>query len=153
MISLKNTEQASAVYALIFAALFAFLSFYGTDAETYLFPRIIAITLAIFSVILLVANTGSKDPATDSVTAAINFSDIWPGLLIGLVFFLMLETVGFYTSSFLAFLSILLVYGKRRASNPRALIFKITISLAFMIILYLLFWKGLHVRTPTGWLF
>ena len=61
MISLKNTEQASAVYALIFAALFAFLSFYGTDAETYLFPRIIAIILAIFSsTFLLVSGSTSR---------------------------------------------------------------------------------------------
>jgi hypothetical protein len=56
-------------------------------------------------------------------------------------------------SSFLAFLSILLLYGKRKAMDIEAMTLKIVVSLAFLIILFLLFWSGLNVRTPTGWFF
>lgn len=153
MINFKNTEQASAVFTLIISALFAFLAFYNTDADTYLFPRIIAVALALLSAILLISNLGTGKQTVVENSAAINFRDIWPGLLIGLVFFLLLETLGFYMSSFLAFLSILLLYGKRKAMDIEAMTLKIIVSLAFMIILFLLFWSGLHVRTPTGWFF
>lgn len=153
MINFKNTEQASAVYALIVSALFTFLAFYSTDAETYLFPRIIAVALALLSIILLISSLGTGKQNVEENSQAINFRDIWPGLLIGLLFLLLLETLGFYMSSFLAFLSILLLYGKRKAMDIEAMTFKIIVSLAFMIILFLLFWSGLHVRTPTGWFF
>ena len=153
MINFKNTEQASAVYALIVSSLFSFLAFYNTDAETYLFPRIIAVALALLSIILLISNLGTGKQNVEENSQAINFRDIWPGLLIGLLFLLLLETLGFYMSSFLAFLSILLLYGKRKAMDIGAMTFKIVVSLAFMIILFLLFWSGLHVRTPTGWFF
>jgi hypothetical protein len=153
MINFKNTEQASAVYALIVSALFTFLAFYNTDAETYLFPRIIAIALAILSLILLISNSGIGAKKTEESTEGVNLRDIWPGLLVGLLFLLLLETLGFYMSSFLAFLSILLLYGKRKALDVEAFTIKVVVSSGFMIILFLLFWNGLHVRTPTGWFF
>lgn len=153
MINMKNTEQASAIYALLVSALFAFLSFYGTDAETYLFPRIIAVVLAILSVVLFISNSASSDNTDEGGTEPSYFSAIWPGLLVGLVFMLIMEDLGFYTSSFLAFMSILVLYDSQPIANIKTLATKAIISLAFMFVLYLLFWNGLHVRTPTGILF
>ncbi len=151
MINMKNTEQASAVYALTVSAVFAFLSFYNTDAETYLFPRIIAVVLAILSVILFISNSASGDNTGHGESRY--FSDIWPGLIIGFIFLLVMEDLGFYISSFLAFLAVLIVYGKRGISDLKALVTKVGVSVAFLFILYLLFWNGLHVRTPTGLIF
>ena len=136
MINFKNTEQASAIYALIISALFTFLAFYNTDADIYLFPRIIAVALALLSIILLISNLGTDKKNIEENSEAINFKDIWPGLLTGLLFFLLLETLGFYMISFLAFLSILLLYGRRQAMDIGAMTFKIVVSLAFMIILF-----------------
>ena len=150
MINLKNTEHASAVSALIVAGIFAFLSYYGTDAETYLFPRIIAVVLALLAVALFITNSTSRD---DNRGASGYFADVWPGLAVGLVFLLVMENLGFYVSSFIAFLAILLVYGERPLRDVRALITKSAVALGFMVILYLLFWIGLKVRTPTGILF
>jgi len=150
MFNMKNTEQASAVYALLVASLFAFLSFYGTDAETYLFPRIIAVVLAILAIALFIKNSTSVESNRKSNGY---FADIWPGLLVGFIFLLVMENLGFYVSSFAAFLAILLLYGKRDSRNVKALLKKSSISLVFMMILYFLFWQGLHVRTPTGLIF
>lgn len=150
MINLKNIEQAAAVYALIAASVFAFLSFYGTDGETYLFPRIIAVVLALMSVSLLIANWSSK---SDNRSDSGYFAEIWPGMVVGLVFLLVMEDLGFYVSSFFAFLAILLLYGVRPITDIKALIMKSSAALAFMAILYFLFWNGLNVRTPTGILF
>lgn len=150
MINLKNNEQASALYALIVAAGFAFLSFYDTDAETYLFPRIIAVVLAILAVALFIANSASRE---DNRGRGGYFADVWPGLAIGLVFLLVMEDLGFYVSSYFAFLAIVLIYGGKAITDVKALIIKAAVSLGFMSILYLLFWYGLNVRTPTGILF
>tara|TARA_R110002074_G_scaffold346316_1_gene516716 strand:- start:31 stop:483 length:453 start_codon:yes stop_codon:yes gene_type:complete len=150
MINLKNSEQMSSLYALLAAALFAFLSFYGTDADTYLFPRIIAIVLTLLALVLFIGNSAKGGDNRDS---GIHFKAIWPGLVIGLIFALVMEDLGFYASSFLAFLAILMFYGKRSPWNASALVKKTLVSLAFMVILYLLFWIGLNVRTPTGLLF
>lgn len=150
MINLKNTEHASALYALIAASVFAFLSFYDTDAETYLFPRIIAVVLAILAVALFVANSTSKE---DNRESSGYFAEVWPGLAIGLVFLLVMEDLGFYVSSFFAFLAIVLLYGGRAIADVKALAIKTAVALGFMTILYLLFWYGLNVRTPTGILF
>ena len=153
MINLKNSEQSSAVYALIVSAVFTFLSFYDTDTETYLFPRIIAVVLAILSVVLFITNSASSSNTHESAGGGGYFSDIWPGLVVGLIFLLVMEDLGFYVSSFLAFLAILILYGNRPLTDIKALATKSAVSLAFMFILYLLFWNGLHVRTPTGLIF
>lgn len=150
MINLKNTEQASAVYALIVAGVFAFLSFFGTDAETYLFPRIIAVVLALLAITLFIADWSSTEDNRESTGY---FAEVWPGLAVGLVFLLVMEDLGFYVSSFIAFLAILLLYGVRPITDIKALITKSSVALAFMVILYFLFWIGLNVRTPTGILF
>jgi len=154
MINLKNNEQASALYALIVSAVFTFLSFYNTDAENYLFPRIIAITLACLSVALFISNSATARHDTSTpLNRSGYFADVWPGLVIGLIYLMVMEDLGFYISSFLAFLAILLFYGNRPIADIRALVTKSAISAAFMFILYLLFWNGLHVRTPTGLIF
>ena len=153
MINLKNSEQVSALYALVVSAVFTFLSFYNTDAENYLFPRIIAIALAILAVALFISNSASGSDTAQRSTGGGRFNDVWPGLLIGLIFLLVMEDLGFYTSSFFAFLAILVAYGNRPVIDLKALMTKSAISAAFMFILYLLFWNGLHVRTPTGLIF
>ncbi|MCP4765435.1 MAG: tripartite tricarboxylate transporter TctB family protein [Gammaproteobacteria bacterium] len=150
MINLKNTEHASAFGALIVAGVFAFLSYYNTDAETYLFPRIIAVVLALMAIALFITNSTSRD---DNRESSGYFAAVWPGMLVGLAFLLVMEDLGFYVSSFLAFLAILVFYGERPVTDIKALIPKSLTALGFMVILYLLFWQGLNVRTPTGILF
>jgi hypothetical protein len=155
-INLKSPELATAFYSIIVAGLFSFLSFYDTDAENYLFPRIIAIALMGFSVILLIINLqASQALAKDSTddNKGNQFFKILPGLIIGIIYMALMDIVGFYTSSFLAFLSFLLLYGKREMLDPKAFVKKVTVSVGFVFVLYLLFWQGLYVRTPTGWLF
>jgi len=155
-INLNNPELASAFYSFIVAGLFSFLSFYDTNAESYLFPRIIAITLMGFSVILLIINLQASQ-ALARVDTNHNkdnqFFKILPGLIIGIIYMTLMDIVGFYTCSFLVFLSFLLLYGKRAMLDPKAFVKKTAVSVAFVFVLYLLFWQGLHVRTPTGWLF
>lgn len=155
-INLRNPELTTAFYSLAIAGLFGFLSFYGTDSETYLFPRIIAIALSGFSIILLISSLqASKAPVQNSAehSKESSFIKILPGLVVGFMYLTLMDTVGFYISSFFVFLAFLLLYGKRKMTNPKAFVKKVTVSIGFVFVLYLLFWQGLHVRTPTGWIF
>ena len=156
MINLKSPELTTAFYSLAIAGLFCFLSFYDTDSEIYLFPRIIAMALLGFSIILLVSSLQASK-ASDQTTANPNkygsFIKILPGLAVGFIYLAIMDTVGFYTSSFFVFLAFLILYGKREMTNLKAFVKKVSVSTGFVLVLYLLFWQGLHVRTPTGWIF
>ena len=152
-INFKNSELTTAFYSFLVAGLFCFLSFYDTDADIYLFPRIIAVTLLVFSVILLISSFQlSRSYLKNSNSNVKNglFLKILPGLLIGFIYMTLMDVVGFYTSAFFIFLAFLLLYGKRVMTDPKAFIKKVAISIGFVFVLYLLFWQGLHVRTPIG---
>ena len=152
-INFKNSELTTAFYSFLVAGLFCFLSFYDTDADIYLFPRIIAVTLLVFSVILLISSFQlSRSYLKNSNSNVKNglLLKILPGLLIGFIYMTLMDVVGFYTSAFFIFLAFLLLYGKREMTDPKAFIKKVAISIGFVFVLYLLFWQGLHVRTPIG---
>lgn len=149
----NNQEQMTAGYTLALAIIFAFLAFYNTDAEVYLFPRIIACALVILSIILFIVNIGKNQVQETTDTLTQSLVVIWPGLLVGFVYIVSMETVGFYSSALLAFLSVVLIYGQEPLFDLKAFVIKLSISAAFMLVLYLLFWQGLNVRTPTGLLF
>ncbi len=156
MSNLRNPELTTAFYSLAIAGLFSFLAFYGTDSDIYLFPRIIALALLSFSIVLLISSLQASkvsEKSTADQNKESNFMKILPGLAIGFIYLTLMDTVGFYTSSFFVFLAFLMLYGKREMTDPKAFFKKVTVSISFVFVLYLLFWQGLHVRTPTGWIF
>ncbi len=131
---------------------FCLLAFYDTDPEVYQFPRIIAIVLVLLALIQsLSAFRNSR--LTDQKTISIDWMALLPGLIVGFLFVMSLEVVGFYTCAFLSFLALVSLYGKRRILDPKALVYKLMIGGIFILILYGMFWKLLYVRTPTGWFF
>ena len=146
----KVKDNVTAVIAAIVAILALYTSFVGTDAEVYLFPRIAAVIIAILAAVLLAKVIMNRDTAEVATQPLINWKVLWPVLIIGLVYLIALEKVGFYVSSFVAFLAIVLVYGKRSMTDPKRGLFKLMVATIFMFILFLLFWYLLNVRTPTG---
>ena len=148
----KNKENITAVIAGLIAIFTLFTSFVGTDAEVYLFPRIAAIIIAILAVILLFKVYMNRDSAEVMSSQLINWKSLWPSLIVGLIYLISLEVIGFYVSSFVAFFAIVIIYGKRHMLDPKRALFKLGVATIFMIVLFLLFWNLLHVRTPTGFL-
>ena len=150
MIWFKSKDNITAFVAAIIAVLAIVTSFYNTDPEVYLFPRIAAVIIAILAAVLLVKVFLNRSNAKTMKYALINWRTLLPGLTIGLVYLFALEIIGFYVSSFLAYFSICVIYGKCEMTNRKRGIFKLIVSTIFMIVLFLLFWNLLHVRTPTG---
>lgn len=148
----KVKENITAVIAVLIALFTLYTSFVGTDAEVYLFPRIAAVIIAILAGLLLLQAFSNRDTAEVMTSSLINWKSLWPAMLVGFVYLIALEVVGFYVSSFVAFFAIVILYGKRHMLDPKRGLFKLGVATAFMIVLFLLFWNLLHVRTPTGFL-
>ena len=148
----KVKENITAFIAVLIALFTLATSFIGTDAEVYLFPRIAAVIISILAAALMFKVLMSRSTEEVMTTTLINWKTLWPALVIGLIYLVCLEVVGFYVSSFVAFFAIVALYGKRHFLDPKRGMFKLGVSTLFMIVLFLLFWNLLHVRTPTGFL-
>lgn len=145
-VAILSSAVASALSLVYLVA-----SFYPDDAEVFLFPRIISVLMAALCVFLWIdAFTGSGRDAAQGDGFP---GDILPGLGIGALYLSILEAVGFYTASFLAFFAIAVVYSGDSGRGFKPILKKLVIAALFMVILYLLFWQGLHMRTPRGFLF
>ncbi len=150
---INSKERLSALWAALVAVLLLISSFYGTDAEVYLFPRIAAACIGILAVMLVYANLKVTPDNAQMNERLFDWSTLLPGLIIGIIYIICIEYVGFYASSFITFCAITMLYGKRSTFDSRALVYKLSVAAVFMLVLYILFWKLLHVRTPTGLLF
>ena len=148
----KVKENITAVIATLIAIFTLITSFVGTDAEVYLFPRIAAVIISILAASLLIKVFMNRDTEEVMTSSLINWKTLWPSLVIGIIYLICLEVVGFYVSSFVAFFAIVALYGKRHMFDPKRGLFKLGVATIFMIVLFLLFWNLLHVRTPTGFL-
>ena len=147
-----NKDLWASIIGLSVASAFTLASFYNTDPEVYLFPRIIALVLLLLAAIQMFSALKSLSTAEPNKQITIAWKGLIPGLVITVIYVLVLETIGFYVSAFLAFFLIVSVYGKRTAMDKKALILKFSIGSILVCILYFLFWSLLNVRTPTGWL-
>ena len=152
MIWFKSKDNITAFVATLIAIIALAAAFYKTDPDVYLFPRISAVIIALLAGILLLKTIMGSTIKTLNEAKLINWKILLPGLVIGLIYLISLEVIGFYVSSFVAYFAICVVYGKCDMLNVKRGLFKIGVSTVFMVILFLLFWNLLHVRTPTGFL-
>ncbi len=152
MIWFKSKEHIAAIVTVGIAVIALVTSFYKTDAEVYLFPRIAAIIITILAAVLIFKVIKNSTDIGSNFPKLIKWKTLLPGLAVGVVYLFLLEIVGFYVTSFFAYFSICVIYGRCDMTNRKRGIFKLVVSTIFMIVLFLLFWNLLHVRTPTGWL-
>ncbi len=147
-----NKELCASIIGLVVATIFTLASFYNTDPEVYLFPRIIALMLLLLAAIQMLSALKSLSDTKSNKQITIVWKGLMPGLVITIIYVLVLETIGFYVSAFIAFFLTVSVYGEREAMDKNAIILKFGIGSVLVCILYFLFWSLLNVRTPTGWL-
>ena len=147
---LSSRERIAALTAVVLASGLLIISFYKTDVEVYLFPRIAAVIIAILASLLVIDTLNQSPQKTLNQPNLFEWKTLLPGLGVGVVYVLSLEALGFYFCSFIAYFLICSIYGKRGIYDLKAVMFKLMVTTIFMTALYVLFWKLLHVRTPTG---
>lgn len=124
----------------------------GSDTpKAYIFPQALALAMAALGVAMLVTELRSAGKAEPAVRA-IPWARLWPGMLVLVVYMALAERIGFYVSAWLAFVSIAILYAPavdRLATAKRS----VPISIAFLAVLYLVFWTLLRVQLPSGFAF
>jgi Tripartite tricarboxylate transporter TctB family len=122
----------------------------GSDHPlAYLFPRVLALIMVALGAGMLALELSSKRQAREAVKADIRWARLWPGIVMLILYMAIAQSGGFYVSSWLAFVALAIWYapGEQKLVAVRRCV---PISLAFMAVLYLLFWTLLRVQVPRG---
>lgn len=115
--------------------------------KAYLFPQWLGVAMAALGVAMLIIELrGSK---AETPVIIIPWWRLVPGIFVLAFYMAVAERIGFYVSAWLAFVSIAVLYAPltdRLATIKRS----IPISIAFLAVLYLVFWTLLRVQLPRG---
>jgi hypothetical protein len=120
------------------------------DSEAYLFPNLLAGVLVIVGLLMLL--TEGFQTSEDVKPSGFNFEvfiKIVPALLIFVAYLLLAEMLGFFATSFLAFVAIGTLYSPED-SVFRAIGLCVISALVFFTVLYVVFVLLLKVQLPAG---
>ena len=118
------------------------------DPRAANFPKVIIIIMGILSALMLLQTVFLKQP-TSSKGAGFPFGRFLITFFLIIVYFLLMEGIGFYLSAFLFFIAVTFILGSKDL-NFRTGSFRVVIAFAFTGILFLLFKVLLVVQTPKG---
>lgn len=131
-------------------ALYISLRWVG-DPKAIVFPRIVIVIMAILSGLLLLQNIMTRR-VNSQTRERYPFVRVILTFFVIVIYFAVMEWLGFYLSSFLFFVTVSFVLGSREL-NPAKGLARIGIAAIFMAFLFLLFNKLLEVQTPRGLFF
>lgn len=117
-------------------------------SAAYLFPKILSVAMIIFA-ILGVFNAVNTRVSGGKGLTLLNIKTVFPGLIVMILLLVLPQWLGLYVSSTLAIFTILCLYGREKWSL-KVVIKRATITLGFMVVLYLTFAILLKVQTPKG---
>lgn len=141
-------HRMTVIITLLVTAALAFVSF-SPSGNGYMFPQIIAGSMVFIALLMVALAFIPSKPITTIDEEPIPWGNIFPTLLILIGFLIVVESLGFFATSFIAFYSIVLIYTPERL-NRRQYIKSAVISFSFMAVLYLIFVLLLNVQIPGG---
>lgn len=115
------------------------------------FPGVVLIITGVLSLLLLVQTLVTKG-VKSSAGKPFPWGRFLSLLALILVYFYIMESLGFYFSAFLFFIAVTVIFGRVGLTVAKAAS-RIGLSFAFTGVLYLLFSVILKVQTPSGVLF
>ena len=121
------------------------------NPEAFLFPNFISGTLCVIALVTLINSIRRQGDETEEIKP-IPWLVILPALVIFILYLGLVERIGFYVTSFTAFMAIVLIYIPDRFSVAHSLKIFLT-GIAFMVALYSLFTILLKVQLPRGLFF
>lgn len=141
-------QRVTAIVTLLFTIALVGISF-APNLPGYEFSQMTAIAAAILAAVLAFLTLAPKRPAAPADEDVIPWGMVWPLLLMLLAFLLVMEWLGFFTTSFITFLLITFVYSPQRLSVQRV-IRTTAVAVLFMGGLYFIFVVLLRVQVPSG---
>ena len=149
-------RELSISVVMVLLSLGAFVVMYQIeDPNAITFPRVVLIVMLILGVLLALQGyiTGKKGAAKkDESAQPFPFKPVLIALAGILIYFAIMEIVGFYFSGFLFFLIITLILQEPKVTLP-VILKRAGASAIFMGVLFILFNIILAVQTPKGFLF
>ncbi|PMR72472.1 tripartite tricarboxylate transporter TctB family protein [Billgrantia endophytica] len=115
----------------------------------YEFPQMTALVAVGIAAIMVLLAWVPKQPVTAADEEPIPWGGIWPLILILAGFLWVMEWLGFFATSYIAFFLIILIYSPQRISL-RGAIKGAVITGLFLGVLYLIFVALLRVQVPQG---
>ncbi|KAG1694723.1 UPF0065 protein in gbd 5'region [Nymphon striatum] len=95
MIWFNSKEHIAALVTAVVATFALIASFYNTDPEVYLFPRIASVIIAILAAVLILKVIKSSIHQGAEFPQLIKWKTLLPGLAVGAIYLFLLEIVGF----------------------------------------------------------
>lgn len=135
---------------------------YGQDA--YRFPNVLAVIIAVFSLVMFMSEKKGKGRSGTGSgyvyswlfksgggehKRAMALPRLAPMFVITFLYLFLADSIGLYVTSFLAFFTIVMVYGTGRPRTHCVLKY-LAISVAFISVIYLLFAVALQLHTPAA---
>jgi len=118
------------------------------DPRAATFPRVIIIIMGILAALLLIQSVLLKKPET-SKGAGFPLGRFLICFFMIILYFVFMESLGFYLSAFLFFIAVTFIMGSTDLT-PRKAVMRAVIGLVFTGILFFLFNVLLAVQTPKG---
>ena len=118
------------------------------DPRAANFPKVIIIIMGVLSALMLLQTLILKVPAS-SKGAGFPFGRFLITFFLIIIYFFLMEGIGFYLSAFLFFTAVTFILGSKDL-NFRTGSFRVVMAFAFTGILFLLFNVLLAVQTPKG---
>lgn len=144
--SRRNTMTV--ITTLFVSLVIAYLSF-SPAGSGYLFAKLTAGFLVFIALLMVILTFIPKKSIVVTDDEPIPWGIILPTLLILIGFLLVVDWLGFFATSFIAFYSIVLIYTPG-ILNRRQYYKSAAISATFIAVLYLIFVMLLNVQIPHG---
>ncbi len=122
------------------------------NQEAYTFPNLVAIVMCLLAVTLLISEWKNRHQKSSTPPAPLSWSRLITALLIIVVYLYVVDILGFYITSWLAFLCLASLFAPE-VQSLSTLVKPLLISFAFIGVLYSVFALLLQVQTPRGLLF
>jgi hypothetical protein len=122
------------------------------DPRAVIFPRILIIIMGILAGLLLLQDLIIRKKMVSEKGKRFPFGPFFLCFVMVLIYFSIMESLGFYLSSFLFFVAVTFILGAKGLTVGKS-VARIGVSFFFMAILYVLFNRILAVQTPKGLFF
>ncbi|MBN1103642.1 MAG: tripartite tricarboxylate transporter TctB family protein [Deltaproteobacteria bacterium] len=122
------------------------------EPRSVIFPRVILTIMAILTVLFILQTLLLKKKSGSGKGKPYPFGRAFLCFALIVVYFMVMEGLGFYFSSFLLFVAVTFILGRSDLTLRKGAI-RVGVSIVFMAVLFVLFNKLLLVQTPKGLLF
>ena len=144
-----DRSLAGGLGATVLSLIILGAALFSGSGEAFFFPRLLAVIMPGLSIVVLW--DGIRSLRSSDAREGARWRDIGAGSTVILGYLIVLEVLGFYASSFIAFALIAFCYLPLR--NRRSFLTLASVSVVFTGIVYLSFQHMLQVMTPRGILF